>query len=358
VARFGGDEFAILLEDTDLATARTVVERVLEATAAPLILGDTEVVVHTSIGIAPSSGWHTTPDKLLSEADTAMYSAKARGSHCYDVFQPAMRIATELRSRARTEIDHALVHHEFRVHYQPIVDIDDGHLLGVEALVRWQHPERGLLTPIDFIDYAEESGQITAIGSWVLGTACAATASFSADTHMSVNISARQLQQPDLVDIVAEALRTSGLSADRLVLEITETAAVADIEGAIARLHHLKELGLQLALDDFGTGYSPLSYLRRFPVDYLKIDRSFVRGVARSEEDKAIVRGVIDMAHALGLRAVAEGVEEVVQHEILRELGCDLGQGYLWMPPVPLESLPWSIPAPRSSDEQPVTVTY
>ncbi len=354
VARFGGDEFAILLEDTELSTAVMVVERILEATAAPMRLGDTSVVVHTSIGVAPSRGLHKTPDTLLAEADTAMYSAKARGGHCFDIFRPAMRVASEMRSRIRTEITHALENEEFRVHYQPIVDIQDGNQLGVEALVRWQHPERGLLAPGDFIDYAEESGQITAIGGWVLSAACRAASSLGPDAHMSVNLSARQLQEPDLVDIVAEALQSSGLPADRLVLEITETSALIDLEGAITRLHELKDLGLQLALDDFGTGYSPLSYLRRFPVDYLKIDRSFVRGVAQSGEDRAIVRGVIDLAHGLGLRSIAEGVEEVVQHELLRDLGCDLGQGYLWMAPAPLESVvAWSIPAPRSSEKQP-----
>ncbi|MCU1594198.1 MAG: Sensory box histidine kinase [Frankiales bacterium] len=349
VARFGGDEFAVLLEDTSVSEALRVVERIREATALPVNLGDAQVVIHTSIGLAATTTKDTTPDQLLAEADAAMYAAKGRGSHCYDVFEPAMRVATEMRSRARTEIEHALVRDEFRVHYQPILDISSGAHIGVEALVRWQHPERGLLTPAAFIDHAEESGQITSIGQWVLTTACRDTASLAGGSHMSVNVSARQLQQPDLVDVVADVLATSGLSPDRLVLEITETATVADIEGAILRLEELKGLGLQLALDDFGTGYSPLSYLRRFPVDYLKIDRSFVRGVAKSEEDKAIVRGVIDMAHALGLRAVAEGVEEVEQQEVLRALGCDLGQGYLWMRPVPLDSLPVAaVPGPRA----------
>ena len=349
VARFGGDEFAILLEDTTLAVALLVVERIREATALPINLGDSEIVIHTSIGLAASATDKTTPDQLLAEADAAMYAAKARGSHCFEVFQPAMRIATEMRSRIRTELDHALVHEEFRLHYQPILQIDSGAHIGVEALIRWQHPERGLLTPIDFIDHAEASGHITAIGGWVLATACRDTLSLAPGAHISVNVSARQLQQPDLVDLVADTLRTFGISADRLILEITETAAVADIHGAIQRLTELKTLGLQLALDDFGTGYSPLSYLRRFPIDYLKIDRSFVRGLATSAEDRAIVRGVIDMAHALGLKAIAEGVEEAEQHTILRSMGCDLGQGYLWMPAVPLESLPAAaVPRPRA----------
>ena len=353
VARFGGDEFAVLLEDTDLATAVQIVERILESTSAPVRLGGTEVVIHTSIGLAPSDGQRATPDQLLAEADAAMYAAKARGGHCYDTFNAAMRVATELRSRVRTEIDHALMHTEFHLLYQPIVDLRTSGHLGVEALIRWQHPVRGLLSPADFMDHAEASGQITAIGAWVLGTACQATAHLPADAHMSINVAARQLQQPGFVGVVAEALRSSGLQAERLVLEITETAAMADIDGAITRLSELKSLGLQLALDDFGTGYSPLSYLRKFPVDYLKIDRSFVRGLAYSAEDKAIVRGVVDMAHALGLQAIAEGVEDAAQHDILVELGCDLGQGFLWMHPVPLDELPgWSLPKPRAAPEE------
>lgn len=347
VARFGGDEFAVLLDDTTLPVALRVVERIREATAVPVSIGDRQLVMHTSIGLAATTTENTSPDQLLAEADSAMYAAKARGSHCYDVFEPAMRVATELRARARSELDHALVHEEFRLHYQPIVEINTGAHIGVEALVRWQHPERGLLTPVDFIDRAEESGQIAAIGNWVLSTACQAAGLLEIATHMSVNVSARQLQQPDLVDMVSAVLRTSGLTADRLVLEITETATVGDIEGAMTRLTELKELGLQLALDDFGTGYSPLSYLRRFPIDYLKIDRSFVRGITESVADRAIVRGVIDMAHALGLRAIAEGVEEDGQYEVLRSLGCDLGQGYLWMHPVPVERLA-AVPQPRS----------
>jgi diguanylate cyclase (GGDEF)-like protein/PAS domain S-box-containing protein len=357
VARFGGDEFAVLLEDTDLETAVHVADRILEKTLEPVLINGSEVTARTSIGLAPSSGVSTTPDQLLAEADTAMYAAKGRGSHCYDVFAPAMRVATERRSRIRTELERAITQEELRLHYQPIVDLSSGQRLGVEALVRWQHPERGLLPPLEFIDHAEESGQIAALGRWVIETACRAAGELEHDAHMSVNVSARQLQQPDLVDVVASALATHQLPAHRLVLEITETAAVADIDGAIARLEELKALGLQLALDDFGTGYSPLSYLRRFPVDYLKIDRSFVRGVAGSEEDRAIVRGVIDMAHALGLKAIAEGIEDGKQRQVLADLGCDLGQGYYWMAAVPLSDLPgWTLPSPRVSGEQAVSL--
>jgi EAL domain-containing protein (putative c-di-GMP-specific phosphodiesterase class I) len=202
------------------------------------------------------------------------------------------------------------------------------------------HPQRGLLTPADFIDHAESSGQIAAIGQWVLGAACQAAVLSTGDGYVSVNISARQLRLPNLVHVVADGLEATGLAPERLVLEITETATVGDLEGAIDRLRELKALGLKIALDDFGTGYSPLSYLRSFPVDFLKIDQSFVRDIAHSPEDRAIVAGVIDIAHALGLATIAEGVEEPSQRDIMTELGCDFGQGFLWVRPAPLAELP------------------
>ena len=349
VARLGGDEFAILLEDTELSAALVVVERILASTGAPVRISGTEVVIHTSIGLALADGQHTSPDQLLAEADAAMYAAKARGSHCFEVFHPAMRTAAEARSRVRTELDHALACEELRLCFQPIIDLQTGAHLGVEALVRWQHPERGLLLPAEFIDHAEASGQIAAIGEWVLQNACCAAAQLPEAVRMSVNVSARQLQQADLAAVVAAALTTSGVVAERLVLEITETATVADKHGAITRLNELKELGLQFALDDFGTGYSPLSHLRELSVDYLKIDRSFVREIESSAEDRAIVRGVIEMAHALGLQTIAEGIEAAVQREILVDLGCDLGQGHLWMAAVPLDRLlAASVPTPRA----------
>ena len=340
VARFGGDEFAILLEDADLPTGLAIVDRIHASMGLPVRLGDTDVVIHTSVGLALSDGRHSTPDQLLAEADAAMYAAKARGSNGVEVFDPAMRIASELRSRTRIEIDDALTGEEFRLHYQPIVDLRTEAHIGVEALIRWEHPDRGLLNPVDFIEYAEASGQITAIDKWVLNTACGAMAERTGGAHISVNVSARQLQQPELVEVVAAALQSSHLPPDRLILEITETATVADLDRALVQIEALKALGLGVALDDFGTGYSSLSYLRKFPVDYLKIDRSFVRGIEGNDEDKAIVRGLIDIAHALGLNAIAEGIEDSAQRDILAGLGCDLGQGYLWTRPVPLAALP------------------
>ena len=349
VTRLGGDEFAVLLEATEVETAIGVVERMLEAIAEPVTLGESQFVIRASVGLAQAGSGAEDPDQLLAHADAAMYAAKARGRHGYELFAPAMQEATEARLALRTEIEGALAREEFRLYYQPIIDAQTQATVGMEALIRWEHPDRGLLAPAHFIDFVEGTGQVVEMGRWALLTACADAKRLGPEARVSVNVSARQLQDPRLVEHVAEALADSSIAPARLTLEITETAAMTDIDGTIARLHDLKALGVQLALDDFGTGYSPLSYLRRFPVDSLKIDRSFVGEIDRSNADRAIVKGVIDMAHALGLRAVAEGVETAEQYEVLAMLGCDLGQGYLWMRPAPLDQLAGNstLPVPR-----------
>ncbi|MDQ3715249.1 MAG: EAL domain-containing protein, partial [Actinomycetota bacterium] len=347
IARLGGDEFAILLEDSDLSTAITIVERMLDVVAVPVLLADTEVVVRSSIGLAYADDPSSDPDQLLAHADAAMYAAKARGKHCFDVFKPAMQAAAETRSRLRTEIDRALTRHEFRLHYQPILDLRTGETVGVEALIRWAHPDRGLLGPQAFIQYAEDSGQIVEIGAWVLNQACSDAARLAAAIKMSVNLSGRHLQHPDIVRDITQAVASSGLAEHRLVLEITETATVSDgqaqtypdTQTPLAKLSELKRLGLQVALDDFGTGYSSLSHMRRFPADYVKIDQTFVREITNTPEDEAIVRGVIDLAHALGLQVVAEGVETPAQLAVLISLGCDLGQGFLWLGPAVIDEV-------------------
>jgi EAL domain-containing protein (putative c-di-GMP-specific phosphodiesterase class I) len=250
-----------------------------------------------------------------------------------------MRVASEGRSRLRVEIDEALLAGQFRIYFQPIIDLHSGRRRAVEALIRWQHPRRGMLLPADFIEYAEASGQIAAVGAWVLNTVCAQMADKFDVEQVSVNVSARQLIQPDISNVVATALEASGMRADRLVLEITETATIGDPGGTLARLNELKALNVRVALDDFGTGYSSLSFLREFPADYLKIDRSFVSHIATNPGDQAIVRGVIDIAHGLGLEAVAEGVENSTQRDILIDQRCDFGQGFLWTRPAPIEQL-------------------
>jgi diguanylate cyclase (GGDEF)-like protein len=339
VARFGGDEFAILLENTDLPEAVEIVQRLQALASTPMLVGDDEVLAHTSVGLTVTAGREVTSEQLLAEADAAMYAAKARGGNCFEVFDPEMRVASELRSRTRRDIDRALARSEFAVRYQPVVDLRTGQRCGVEALVRWRHPTRGELSPAEFIDHAEASGQIVSIGSWVLDTAVRAVAARPHLGFVAINLSARQLQQDDLADVVAEALAASGLSGDRLVLEITETATVADPDNALRQLTALRALGLRLALDDFGTGYSSLRYLREFPVSDVKIDQSFVENIASREDDRAIVRGVIDIAHALGKRTIAEGVETDDQREVLVDLGCDLAQGFLWTPAVAIDEI-------------------
>ncbi len=337
VARFGGDEFAVLLEGADRETAEVVAKRIIRELAAPFAIVDKEVYARASVGLALAHGTEST-DALLSGADTAMYVAKARGKSRYELFEPEMRDKAVGRSGLRTDLEWALQRGELTVHYQPVVDVAGGAVRGFEALVRWDHPIRGQLGPNVFIEQAEESGMIVSIGCWVLSQACEQGEAWRRDTGMdltmAVNVSARQLQDPGLVGDIAAALLDSGLPPSLLVLEITESATVDNTEGIITRLEELKALGVGLAIDDFGTGYSSLSHLRRFPVDQLKVDRSFVAGVAVSNEDLAIVASVINLAHALGIQVVAEGVETVDQLEKLCEMGCDLAQGYNWLRPM------------------------
>ena len=336
VARFGGDEFALLLEGADADAAETVAARIIADMQAPFQILDEEVHARASVGFALASGTETAED-LLSGADTAMYVAKARGKSHYQLFQPMMRATALERSSLRTDLEWALERDEFVTHYQPVIDVSTGGLKGFEALLRWDHPTRGQLGPSAFIDLAENSGLIIPIGAWVLRAACHQAArwrdTIANDSTMAVNISARQLLDPGLAGDVTNALEESGLQHNALILEITESATVDDTEGVVAVLDELKALGVGLAIDDFGTGYSSLSYLRRFPVDQLKVDRSFVEGVADDPSDSAIVASVINLGHTLGMHVVAEGVETQDQLQRLQHLGCDMGQGFHWQHP-------------------------
>jgi diguanylate cyclase (GGDEF)-like protein len=333
VARLGGDEFAILLDGSDEAAADVAAARIIRELGRPFRIGDSEVFAHASIGLAVSRDGESS-DRLLGAADTAMYVAKGRGKSRFEVFEPSMRDVAVERAGLRGDLAWALQRRELEIHYQPVIDVESGVVCGFEALLRWLHGTRGLLGPDEFIELAEQSGQIVPIGGWVLNEACHQAARWRqagwGNVTIAVNVSARQLQDSALVYGIAAALSSSGLAAEALVLEITESATVADTEGVISRLSELKKLGVGLAIDDFGTGYSSLSYLRRFPVDLLKVDRSFVAGVASNAEDRAIVASVIELAHALGISVVAEGVESDEQLEELRTLGCDLAQGFNW----------------------------
>jgi len=342
VARLGGDEFVVLLEeDVDETRSRSVATRILKALAAPFDVSDREVFIGASIGIAVSEGGSGDADELIRNADTAMYAAKAAGRGRYEIFEPAMHVRALERFEVQADLRRALGRAEFTLQYQPIVDFATGAVQGVEALIRWMHPSRGLLPPGDFIAAAEETGLIVPMGMWVLDEACRQTVAWrdeypqAASLWVSVNLSTRQLLEPDLVARVRECLERSGLDPSALVLEITEGSLLQSVAETIEKLRDLKALGLRLAIDDFGTGSSSLGHLRQFPIDVLKIDKSFVDEIATTgSEGPALVRAVVDLAKTLQLETVAEGIEEIEQLTELRSAGCLSGQGFLFARPL------------------------
>ncbi|HYY87911.1 MAG TPA: EAL domain-containing protein [Chloroflexota bacterium] len=344
-ARLGGDEFILLLEGLNgPGDARAVADRVAQVLRAPFLVEGREVFVTASMGIALSRDGED-PESLVRTADLAMYQAKSSGKAGYAVFEPQMHVRARRRLEIETDLRHALDRGELRVCYQPIVRLESGGIEEVEALVRWQHPQRGLVPPSEFIPIAEETGLIVPLGRWVLDQVCRqarawqAAGGSAAHLTVSVNLSARQFQDPQLVQDVATILREADLPPSELKLEITESAAMLEAEATEKVLRALKALGVQLAIDDFGTGYSSLAYLKRFPVDTLKIDRSFVARLGEDPQDTAIVRSVVALAQALGLSVTAEGVETPVQQAQLRLLGCDYGQGYLFSRPLAADEL-------------------
>jgi diguanylate cyclase (GGDEF)-like protein/PAS domain S-box-containing protein len=338
VARLGGDEFAVLLENAPTeAEARIVAERITNALHAPVVLAQgNSVRVASSIGIARAEGAQTVDD-LLRNADVAMYAAKSTSRGGWVFFDPSMHSALVDRVTLESDMRRALEDNEFWVAYQPIVDLTSQQVTGLEALVRWRHPMRGTIPPSSFVPVAEETGLILPIGQLVLMEACRQVAQWNTDGRdlsITVNLSARQLQAPELERDVQMALATSGLSPSHLVLEITESVLMDSGGPTLGRLQALKALGVRLAIDDFGTGYSSLSYLQQFPVDILKIDRSFTNGLMRGPNEDALARTIIALGDLLTLRTIAEGVEQEGQHLRLRDLGCDCGQGYLFGHPV------------------------
>ena len=349
VARFGGDEFAILLEDVERPDyVAEVADRILTTLATTFTVEDRELFVSASIGIAILEGAEamtTQADDVVRNADVAMYLAKRDGKGAYRVFEPSMHEDVLDRLQLKGELQRAIEHHQLDLNFQPIVELGDGRVSGVEALVRWHHPERGLIGPDQFISLAEESGLIVPLGRWVLREACSRARLLQirrpdmANLGMSVNLSAKQIQQPDLIDDVREALADSGLDPRCLTLEITESMLMIDTDSTIAKLNALKDLGVKLAVDDFGTGYSSLSYLSRFPVDILKIDRSFINRVNEGAEESALAAAIVKLSEALDLHTVAEGIEEPGQMDRLMQLGCASGQGFLFAKPMHIDAL-------------------
>jgi diguanylate cyclase (GGDEF)-like protein/PAS domain S-box-containing protein len=354
VARFGGDEFAILIDGLAGAnSAAHVAERIQRSLELPFSLGGHEVYASASIGIALSATGYERGEDLLRDADTAMYRAKARGRSRFEVFDAGMRERVTAFLRTENDLRRALEREELRLVYQPIVDLGSATLVAFEALVRWQHPERGLLAPDKFVEIAEETGLIAPLGQWVLRNACRQARSWqdafpaARQPRLCVNMSARQVSDPELVARVQGALEDSGLAPERLVLEITESAIMETADAAVERIAALRELGLRLHLDDFGTGYSSLSYLHRFPIEALKIDRSFVATMVESAQAQAIVRSILGLAHNLRLAVVAEGVETEQQARLLRVLGCEQAQGFYFSPPLDAPQLEALMLEPR-----------
>ena len=336
VARFGGDELVVLAEDLDDEAALALGERLVAAVAVPLHVGARRLVVGLSVGVASGDG-RTAPAELLSNADAAMYVAKGRGKRCVVQFDQSMRDDASRRLALGSDLWRAVEGGQLVLHYQPTLRIGRDEVVGFEALVRWEHPELGLIPPATFIPVAEESGAIVPIGRWVLDEACREAAAWrrrDPELTVAVNVSARQLHDPDLPGHVAGALAASGLPPAALLLEVTESVLLGDLDSTLARLHDLKALGVRLAVDDFGTGYSSLSYLGRYPFDVLKIDRSFVAGSALRPDAAAVVRAIVELGRNLGLETVAEGVETDGQAMLLAAMGCTFGQGYLWSRPL------------------------
>ena len=341
-ARLGGDEFTILLEEIDdPGDAVRVAQRIAESLRAPFTLGEHEVFVTTSIGIAISAAAGASPDNVMRDADVAMYAAKSEGKARYKVFNAEMYSKALRRLELENELRRAIEGGELRLHYQPKISLEDGNVVGMEALARWEHPTRGLVPPDEFIPLAEETDLIHPLGKWVLEEACARGREWqllyphASELVMSVNISAKQFQQPDLITDLKRTLRETGLAPHHLQLEITESVVTDDLDFATRVLRELKALDIKLAVDDFGKGYSSLTSLKRFPLDDLKIDRSFVEDLGRSSQDAAIAKLVIDLAHVVGMQAVGEGVETPEQLRQLQRMGCDVVQGYYFYRPLP-----------------------
>jgi diguanylate cyclase (GGDEF)-like protein len=340
VARLDGDEFAVLVRRPFYVErgAGELAQHMLASFALPVTAGDEVLSVSLSIGIATCRHERTHAEELLRDADVAMYEAKEGDTSRVSVFTPAMRDSIVRRHDLKADLERAIEQRELVVQYQPIVDLTTGQTVSVEALVRWNHPRRGRIPPLEFIPLAEHTGLIVPLGRYVLEEACARVSERHAELQVQVNLSALELEHPDLLETITGVIQRTGIAPGRLVLEVTETLLVKDAVRGAEKLQQLRDIGVQLALDDFGTGYSSLSYLRNLPLDTLKIAREFVEGLAFSEHDAAFVRLIVGLAKSVGLKVVAEGIETRAQLDMLREIGCDLGQGYYFAAPMDVDA--------------------
>ncbi|NRB43103.1 MAG: bifunctional diguanylate cyclase/phosphodiesterase, partial [Pseudomonadales bacterium] len=345
-SRLGGDEFTVLLTDLDSEEpAHQVAEKILTALRQPIELGTETVTVTMSIGITMAPVHGDDPIELMKFADIAMYKAKEGGKNSYQLFAPQMLHSSSENLTLESEIRHAIAKNQFQLYYQPQIDLINGDIIGLEALVRWNHPDKGFLNPGSFIEKAEELGLIEELSHWILERAFSEMTILGQqserlkDVKLAVNLSAKQFNDVKLTDFIADLLEQSGFSPARLELEITETALMQDIDAAATMMHSLRELGVSLSIDDFGTGHASLNYLRRFPVETLKIDASFIREIPHKKEDMEITAAVIAMAHKLNIKVVAEGVETPQQLQFLQQNLCDYAQGYYIAPPLPAAAL-------------------
>jgi diguanylate cyclase (GGDEF)-like protein len=336
VGRLGGDEFAIVQAGVSQPTdATSLASRLVEVIGAPYEIGGRQVTVGLSVGIALAPDDGRDPGQLLKNADMALYRAKSDGHGLYRFFEPEMDARMQARRKLEIDLRKAIVNGEFELFYQPLVDMKTEHVTGFEALIRWHHPERGMIPPLEFIAVAEETGLIVPIGDWVLVQACAEAATWPSDVKIAINLSPIQFKNKGLLLSVVSALAASELSPNRLELEITESVLLQDGDATLAILNELRGLGVRISMDDFGTGYSSLSYLRKFPFDKIKIDQSFIFDMSEHNDSLAIVRAVIAMGSGLGIATTAEGVETAAQFKQLKLEGCTEVQGYLFSPPRP-----------------------
>jgi diguanylate cyclase (GGDEF)-like protein len=340
VARLGGDEFALLIHALENPLhAASLADRIVKSVAQPMQADGHQVTIGTSVGIAMGPGDGEDAETLLKNADTALYRAKSDGRGNYHFFEKGMDEALQHRRMLEQGLKVALARGEFRLVYQPLVDLEQNRICCLEALLRWDHPERGLIPPMEFIPVAEETGVITSIGEWVLREACAVASGWPEHVRIAVNLSPVQFKHRGLVDHVVAALREARLAPSRLELEITESLLLADTELTMQTLHRLRDLGVRISMDDFGTGYSSLSYLRAFPFDKIKIDRSFMQGLSPREDSMAIIKAVIGLGRSLGMSTTAEGIETEEQLAAIRAQGCSEAQGYLFSPPLPASGI-------------------